>query len=168
MLTNFEPLLNVLPDIVSLIIHPEHLHFHGHWQLSQLVKLATVAKYCCNNSLFIVGNCASVLTLTPAQILKHSEIVCRQFHNITTPKVSFVHRCNRSKGRHPKKRTGFFGNFSQRGGSVFSIPKTFVNLPSDFWCVKIILRCQNMFYNSGEVISDQFNHLIPDLKSGKF
>ena len=27
---------------------------------------------------------------------------------------------------------------------------------------------QNMFYNSGEVISDQFNHITLDSKSGKF
>ena len=33
---------------------------------------------------------------------------------------------------------------------------------------KVILRCQNMFYNSGEVISDQFNHIALDSKSGKF
>ena len=51
---------------------------------------------------------------------------------------------------------------------VFSIPKTFVNLPSVFLYAKIILRCQNMFYNSGEVISDQFNHITLDSKSGKF
>ena len=63
-------------------------------------------------------------------------------------------------GSTQKKITGLFGNFSQRGGGVFSNPKTFVNLPSYFWYAKIILRCQNMFYNSGEVISDQFNHLI--------
>ena len=48
------------------------------------------------------------------------------------------------------------------------IPKTFVNLPSYFWYAKIILRCQNMFYNSGEVISDQFHHITLDSKSGKF
>ena len=45
------------------------------------------------------------------------------------------------------------------------IPNWFLGTPpkkklSDFWCVKIILRWQNMFYKSGEVISDQFNHLI--------
>ena len=66
------------------------------------------------------------------------------------------------KGRSQQKKTGFFGNFSQRGGGVFSNPKTFVNLPSVFLYAKIILRCQNMFYNSGEVISDQFNHITPD------
>ena len=30
-------------------------------------------------------------------------------------------------GTPPKKNTGFFGNFSQRGGGVFSIPKTFAD-----------------------------------------
>ena len=72
------------------------------------------------------------------------------------------------KGRCPPKKTGFFGNFSQRGCGVFSNPKTFVNLPSVFLYAKIILRCQNMFYNSGEVISDQFHHITLDSKSGKF
>ena len=37
-----------------------------------------------------------------------------------------------------------------------------------FLYAKIILRCQNMFYNSGEVISDQFHHITLDSKSGKF
>ena len=62
-------------------------------------------------------------------------------------------------GRHPQKN-GTFWEFFPKGGGVFSNPKTFVNLPSYFWYAKIILRCQNIFYNSGEVISDQFNHLI--------
>ena len=35
-------------------------------------------------------------------------------------------------------------------------------LGSYFWYAKIILRCQNMFYNSGEVTSDQFNHITLD------
>ena len=35
-------------------------------------------------------------------------------------------------------------------------------LGSYFWYAKIILRCQNMFYNSGEVTSDQFNHINLD------
>ena len=57
---------------------------------------------------------------------------------------------------------GFFGNFSQKGGEgVFSNPKTFfLNLPSYLWFAKIILKCQSMFYNSGEVISDKFYHII--------
>ena len=71
-------------------------------------------------------------------------------------------------GTLPKKKTGFFGNSSQRVWRVFSNPKTFVNLPSVFLCAKIILRCQNMFYKSGEVISDQFHHITLDSKSGKF
>ena len=61
------------------------------------------------------------------------------------------------------------GGLPNRGaGGVFSNPKTFVNLPSVFLYAKIILRCQNMFYNSGEVISDQFHHITLDSKSGKF
>ena len=64
------------------------------------------------------------------------------------------------KGRCPKKKRDFLGIFPKGGGRVFSNPKTFVNLPSVFLYAKIILRCQNIFYNSGEVISDQFNHLI--------
>jgi len=60
------------------------------------------------------------------------------------------------------------GFFPKEGGRVFSNPKTFVNLPSVFLDAKIILRCQNMFYNSGEVISDQFNHITLDSKSRKF
>ena len=46
--------------------------------------------------------------------------------------------------------------------AFFSVPKSFVNLPSYFWYAKIIRRCQKMFYKSGEVISDQFNHPIPN------
>ena len=71
------------------------------------------------------------------------------------------------KGRCPKKKRDFLGIFP-KGGGVFSNPKTFVNLPSVFLYAKIILRCQNMFYNSGEVISDQFHHITLDSKSGKF
>ena len=63
------------------------------------------------------------------------------------------------RGDTQKKRY-FLGIFPKGGGGVFSIPKTFVNLPSYFWYAKIILRYQNRFYNSGEVISDQSNHLI--------
>ena len=39
------------------------------------------------------------------------------------------------------KKTVFFGNFSQKGGGVTPIPKTFVKLPSHFWHAKFILRC---------------------------
>ena len=43
---------------------------------------------------------------------------------------------------HPvprQKKYGIcFGNFSQHGGGVFPIPKTFVNLPSHFWYAKFI------------------------------
>ena len=67
-----------------------------------------------------------------------------------------------------KKIRDFLGIFPKGGGRVFSNPKTFVNLPSVFLYAKIILRCQNMFYNSGEVISDQFHHITLDSKSGKF
>ena len=67
-----------------------------------------------------------------------------------------------------KKKRDFLGIFPKGGGRVFSNPKTFVNLPSVFLDAKIILRCQNMFYNSGEVISDQFHHITLDSKSGKF
>ena len=63
-----------------------------------------------------------------------------------------------------KKKREFLGIFPKGGGGVFSNPKTFVNLPSYFWYAKIILRCQNMFYNSGEVISDQLNHITLDSK----
>ena len=45
------------------------------------------------------------------------------------------------KGRSQKENTGLFGNFSQHGGGVFPILKTFVNLPSNFWYAKFILRC---------------------------
>ena len=45
------------------------------------------------------------------------------------------------------------------GGGVFPNPKTFVILPSNFWHAKVFLRCYNMFYKRGEVISDQFYHL---------
>jgi len=71
-------------------------------------------------------------------------------------------------GTLPTKKNGIFWEFFPKGGGVFSNPKTFVNLPSVFLYAKIILRCQNMFYNSGEVISDQFNHITLDSKSGKF
>ena len=68
-----------------------------------------------------------------------------------------------------QKKNGIFWEFFPKGGGgVFSNPKTFVNLPSVFLYAKIILRCQNMFYNSGEVISDQFHHITLDSKSGKF
>ena len=67
-----------------------------------------------------------------------------------------------------KKKRDFLGIFPKRGGGVFSNPKFFVNLPSVFLYAKIILRCQNMFYNGGEVISDQFHHITLDSKSGKF
>ena len=77
------------------------------------------------------------------------------------------HQCM-TKGRCPKKKRDFLGIFPKGGGGVFSNPKTFVNLPSVFLYAKIILRCQNMFYNSGEVISDQFHHITLDSKSGKF
>ena len=40
-----------------------------------------------------------------------------------------------------EKNTTLFGNFSQHGGGVFPIPKTFVNLPSIFLYAKFILRC---------------------------
>ena len=33
---------------------------------------------------------------------------------------------------------------------------------------KSFLGAKNMFYNSGEVISDQFHHITLDSKSGKF
>ena len=60
------------------------------------------------------------------------------------------------RGDIPKK-TGFFGDFFPKGkGGSFQ----FLSLPRYFWYAKIILMCQNMFYNSGEVISDQFHHLI--------
>ena len=74
----------------------------------------------------------------------------------------------REKVGLPKKKRDFLGIFPKGGGRVFSNPKTFVNLPSVFLYAKIILRCQNMFYNSGEVISDQFHHITLDSKSGKF
>ena len=60
-------------------------------------------------------------------------------------------------GAKAKKRKDFLGFSEFRGGSSNS--KTFLYLPSNLWCAKIILRCQKMFYNSGEVISDQFNRL---------
>ena len=61
----------------------------------------------------------------------------------------------------PPKNGIFYEIFLRgAGGGTFSNPKTFVNLPSYFWYAKIILSCQNMFYKSGEVISDQFHHLI--------
>ena len=70
--------------------------------------------------------------------------------------------------------TGLFGNFfHERGGGVVPIPKTFVNLPSNFWYAKLILRCLNIFYTQGELISDQFYHLkliwfwVPIVQSGK-
>ena len=66
----------------------------------------------------------------------------------------------------PQKKQDFLGIFPKGGGGVFSIPKTFANLPSYLWYAKIILMCQNMFYNRGEVISDQFNHITLDSKSG--
>ena len=68
----------------------------------------------------------------------------------------------------PPKKGIFWEFFPKGGGRVFLNPKTFVNLPSVFLYAKIILRCQNMFYNSGEVISDQFHHITLDSKSGKF
>ena len=67
-----------------------------------------------------------------------------------------------------KKKNGIFWEFFPKGGGVFSNPKTFGNLPSVFLDAKIILRCQNMFYNSGEVIFDQFHHITLNSKSGKF
>ena len=67
-----------------------------------------------------------------------------------------------------KKKRDFLGIFPKGGGWVFSNPKTFGNLPSVFLDAKIILRCQNMFYNSGEVIFDQFHHITLNSKSGKF
>ena len=73
-----------------------------------------------------------------------------------------------SLGTLSKKKRGFLGIFPKGGGGVFSNPKTFVNLPSVFLYAKIILRCQNMFYNSGEVISDQFHHITLNSKSEKF
>ena len=72
-----------------------------------------------------------------------------------------------SLGTLPTKKRDFLGIFP-KGGGVFSNPKTFVNLPSVFFYAKIILRCQNMFYNSGEVIFDQFHHITLNSKSGKF
>ena len=71
-------------------------------------------------------------------------------------------------GTLPKKKRDFLVIFPKEGGRVFSNPKTVVNLPSVFLYSKIILRCQNMFYNCGEVISDQFNHITLDSESGKF
>ena len=47
----------------------------------------------------------------------------------------------RTEVRSQKKNTTLFGNFSQHGGGVFPIPKTFVNLPSIFLYAKFILRC---------------------------
>jgi len=75
---------------------------------------------------------------------------------------------NRLRDAVKKKKQDFLEIFPKGGGGVFSNPKTFVNLPGVFLNAKIILRCQNMFYNSGEVISDQFNHITLDSKSGKF
>ena len=72
------------------------------------------------------------------------------------------------RGDTQKKKRDFLGIFPKRGGGSFQIPIFFVNLPSVFLSAKNILRCQNMFYNSGEVISDQFHHITLDSKSGKF
>ena len=42
-----------------------------------------------------------------------------------------------AKGRHPKKNTGFFGNFSQRGGGGLLNSQNFCKL------TKVFLVCQN-------------------------
>ena len=72
------------------------------------------------------------------------------------------------RGDFQKKNGIFWEFFPKGGGGGTPNPKTFGNLPSVFLYAKIILRCQNMFYNSGEVISDQFHHITLDSKSGKF
>ena len=66
-----------------------------------------------------------------------------------------------------EKIRDFLGIFPKGGGSsqfpkLLQINQNFCKL------TKIILMCQKMFYNSGEVISDQFNHITLDSKSGKF
>ena len=53
------------------------------------------------------------------------------------------------------KKPMIFWEFFHGGGGLFQF-----NCKSYFWYAKIILRRQNMFYDSEEVISDQFNHLI--------
>ena len=60
-----------------------------------------------------------------------------------------------------EKIRDFLGIFPKGGGGLLN-SQNFCKL------TKIILMCQKMFYNSGEVISDQFNHITLDSKSGKF
>ena len=51
----------------------------------------------------------------------------------------------------PPKKRDFWGIFPKGGGGLFK---------SQNFCKFTKCFCQNMFCNSGEVISDQFNHLI--------
>ena len=66
--------------------------------------------------------------------------------------------CKWSLGTPPPPKNGIFWEFYPKGDLLNS--QNFCKFTKFFWCAKIILRCQNMFYNSGEVISDQLNHLI--------
>ena len=75
-----------------------------------------------------------------------------------------------SLGTLPKKKRDFLGIFHKGGGGSSRFPKLLKINQVIFGMPKSIsdLMCQNMFYNSGEVISDQFNHIALDSKSGKF
>ena len=101
-----------------------------------------------------------LLTITLAHMLLTVPARVSQHHTIPHSR-NLAAICPRDAT--PPKKRDFLGIFPKGGGGVFSIPKTKV-----FWYAKIILRCQNMFYNSGEVISDQFNHITLNSKSGKF
>ena len=59
---------------------------------------------------------------------------------------------------NPKKRD-FLGIYPKGGGGSSQFPKL-LQINQVVLVCQIILSCQNMFYNSGEVISDQINHLI--------
>ena len=57
--------------------------------------------------------------------------------------------CTKDLGTLPPKKNRDFSGIFPKGGGAFSIPKTFVYLPSDFWCVKIIVWCQTCFTTAG-------------------
>ena len=60
-----------------------------------------------------------------------------------------------------RKKRHYVGIFPILGGGSDPNP-LFLSVCQFFLHAKIILRCQNMFYNRGEVISDQFGSLDID------